>query len=387
MKRLFALILMLLLLSSCTFHMNPKKESEETTKSTCKSSTIKGVWISCYELNFSDKSEINFVKQIDKMFCDIKHKGFNTVFVHVRSHCDAFYKSKYYPFSSFVSGKQGVDPGYDPLEIMCYFANMYSLKIHAWINPFRILSDDNVDSLSENNPAKQLIISKSNKVKFVSGGYYFNPAYKSVRTLIINGIKEILENYNIDGIHFDDYFYPTTDKSFDKAEYEKANTSLSLYDWRRENINKLVKQVYKTVKKSDKIFGISPHCSFYYNYNTQYADIEKWCKQQNYIDYIAPQIYFGFETNEKTEESQPLSFKKCFQYWKKHSFNKPMYIGLALYKCGDEDGEWKIKSDIISRQIKYLIENKADGYIVFSYSYFDKNKTEISNAIKIIKAS
>lgn len=393
MKKTLIIVLILLSLTSCTVKMansNTQTTDIQNTleiKSSNKNKTtiLKGVWISCYELDFKDKTKIGFSTEINKMFNDVKSKGFNTIFIHVRSHSDAYYKSKYFPFSSFISKKQGINPGYDPLKIMCYFAKMYSLKIHAWINPLRVSTNKNIDYLSDNNPAKKHILSKDGVVKEVDNGYYFNPCYDSVRKLIVNGVKEIVENYDIDGIHFDDYFYPTTDKSFDKEEYKKSNSSLSLYDWRRQNIDKLIKEVYKVVKNENKIFGISPHCSFYYNYNTQYADIKKWCKNSGYIDYIAPQIYFGFEEKTKTPDGQSLAFKSCFNYWKKHSYKKPMYIGLALYRCG-EKGEFS-KNNIISRQIEYLNSEKSDGYIIFSYSYFNKNKLATDNAIKIIKAS
>lgn len=392
MKKVFLIGLALVFLTSCSVKMISTDTQTDDINNTLKTNIgnnknyiLKGVWVSCYELDFKNKTKMGFVNEINKMFNDIKSKGFNTVFIHIRSHADAYYKSKYFPFSSFISEKQGLDPGYDPLEIMCYFAKMYSLKIHAWINPFRVSNNKNINYLSDNNPAKKHILNKDGVVKEVDDGYYFNPCYDSVRNLIINGIKEVIENYDVDGIHFDDYFYPTTDKSFDKDEYKKSGSSLSLYAWRRQNIDKLIKQAYKTVKSRNKIFGISPHCSFYYNYNTQYADIEKWCKNDGYIDYIAPQIYFGFDEKTKTPDGQPLAFKDCFNYWKKHCYKKPMYIGLALYKCS-EMGEFS-KNNIISRQIEFLNSKKSNGYIIFSYSYFNKNKSATNNAIKIIKTA
>lgn len=384
MKKLFVILLIPFLISSCGVN---KTKSEKTSENT---SELKGVWLSCYELDFDDKSETGFAKKINSIFSDIKSMGFNTVFVHARSHCDAFYNSEYFPYSAFISGKQGKNPGYDPLKIMCYFAKIHNLQIHAWINPFRITSNTDTSNLSDDNPALKYIKSGTGEVKKTNSGYYFNPSYKSIRTLIINGIKEILENYSVEGIHFDDYFYPTTEESFDKAEYEKYRQSndvdITLDDFRRENINLLIKDVYSITKKYNKTFGISPHCSFYYNYNIQYADVEKWCENEGYIDYIAPQIYFGFEEKSKTEDNQPLSFKECLEYWKKKTKNKTMYIGLAIYKCGTEK-EWLKKDDVISRQINYLRNSKANGFIIFSYSYFELNKIETSNLIKEIKAS
>ena len=385
MKKLLILLIFPLILTSCT----PKK-SNISTESRSSDSKLKGVWISCYELTFSDKSETGFTTKINQMFSDIKGKGFNAVFVHVRSHCDAYYKSNYFPYSSFISEKQGVNPGYDPLKIMCYFAKIYKLQIHAWINPFRISTTDDISILSTDNPALKYIKADSGEVKKTNIGYYFNPAYESVRKLIVKGVEEIAKNYTVDGMHFDDYFYPTTDASFDKKEYsdykKNNNSSTTLEDFRRDNVNKLIKEVYNISHKYGKTFGISPHCSFYYNYNVQYGDVEKWCNEDGYIDYIAPQIYFDFTTKETTEDNQPLSFKGCLEYWLNKTKNNTVYIGLALYKSGTE-GEWAESNNIIARQIKYLNSKSTNGFIIFSYSYLSKNKEETENIIKAIKTS
>lgn len=376
------------MLSSCNFKGSSSLPKKSKASKSSKAFVLKGVWLSCYELDFSDKSEKGFTENISRIFSDIKAKGFNAVFVHIRSHSDAYYKSDYFPSSAFIANFQGDKLSYDPLETMCYFAKIFKLQIHAWINPFRITSTNDISGLSKSNPAFNLIKTKSRKVRSANGGYYYNPAYKSVRKLILNGVEEVAKKYEVDGIHFDDYFYPTTEKDFDDKEYSEykksTNSKASLYDFRRENINKLVKSVYDVCHKYGKNFGISPHCSFYYNFNTQYADIEKWCKEDGYIDYIAPQIYFGFETAEKTEDNQPLRFKECLNYWLERTYNKPVFIGLALYKCGT-DGEWSDSKDIIARQIKYLNTKPTNGFIIFSYSYLKKNKQETKNLVKAIK--
>lgn len=374
MKRLFCIFLCFLLLCSC---------SKKTVKKNYNESRLKGIWISCYELSFGDKSKQAFTKSIDKMLCEIKQNGFNTIFVHVRSHSDAYYNSKIFPVSSFIAGKQGKKIDYDPLEIITYFAKVYSLKIHAWINPFRIILGNNTKSISTKNPAYCLIKNNDRRVRFAEDGYYYNPAYKWVRNLILRGIEEVLKNYDIDGIHFDDYFYPTTEKSFDDKEYKASKTSHSLENWRRENIDKLIKSVYKLTHKYNKIFGVSVHCSFYYNYNLQYANVKKWCKNKGYTDYIAPQIYYGFSEKEKTPDNQPLAFKECLEYWKEKVKNVPIYIGLALYRC-EEKGEFKNDNKIIAKQA-IISCKKANGFIVFSYSYMKRNKKQMKNFTKKIK--
>lgn len=379
MKKTLSALLIIFLsfsFSSCNGEKTVTEYNEPKDK-------IKGIWISCYELDFSDKSEIGFTREIERIFKDIHNKGFNTVFVHIRSHSDSYYKSESFPISSFIAGIQGKAIDYDPLEIMIYFAKIYSLKIHGWINPFRVLIDNNISSLSKKNPAYKLIKEKDRRVRYANGGYYYNPAYEWVQRLIIDGIKEVLDNYKLDGIHFDDYFYPTTEKSFDDEEYKKSKSSLDLDDWRRENINTLIKRVYTLVNSYNIQFGISPHCSFYYNYRLQYADIEKWCNQDGYIDYIAPQIYFGFTEGLKTQQNQPLEFTECLDYWKKRISGIPIYIGLALYRC-EENGEFKNDNKIIAKQME-IAEKQTDGFIIFSYSYLSRNKKQTENIIEKLK--
>ncbi len=375
MKRIFCILFCLFFLASCS------KTPE--TKANIYNNKLKGIWISCYELSFKNKSKQAFSSNIDRIFFDIKQKGFDTIFVHIRSHSDAYYKSKIFPISAFVAEKQGANLDFDPLSIILYFAEIYSLKVHAWINPFRVLIDNNTKFLSPKNPAYALIKKNDRRVRNTGEGYYYNPAYEWVRNIILSGIEEVLQNYNVEGIHFDDYFYPTTDKSFDDEEYKQSKSSLSLENWRRENIDKLIKSVYRLTHKYQKKFGVSPHCSFYYNHYQQYADIEKWCKNRGFIDYIAPQIYYGFKEKEITPQKQPLKFKECLEYWNNKVKNIPVYIGLGLYRC-EEKGEFKEDNSIIAKQME-LSCKKADGFIIFSYSYLKRNKKQTENIVKNLK--
>lgn len=137
-------------------------------------------------------------------------------------------------------------------------------------------------------------------------GIYYNPGSEEARQLIVDGVKEIVANYNVDGIHFDDYFYPTTDASFDSgtyAAYQNSGGTLSLADWRRENVNILVRQTYAAIKSINPSvkFGISPQGNMSNNYNVQYSDVAKWISTSGYVDYICPQVYFGFQN-----QHQPL---------------------------------------------------------------------------------
>lgn len=355
----------------------------------------KAVWIAYYELSefTKGKSEYEFEQKINDEFSKLSSYGFNTVTVQIRPCGDAFYLSEYFPSSIYFNGLQGGEMLYDPLEIMCSVAQKYKLNIEAWINPYRVSQDDDYTKLSSDNFA----VKNKKMTKVVDGKIYFNPAYNKVTDLIVNGVKEIVRNYNISAIHFDDYFYPTQSKNFDKKEYKKYGDDLSLTDWRRQNVTNMVKRVYegiKTVNKSVE-FGISPASNIENDKNNLYADVETWVKNR-YVDYICPQVYFGFKN-----VYQPFMF--TVKKWVKLCENTDvdLYIGLPLYKANTKDkyaaendksiiNEFKINNDIISRQITYISKiDKIKGYYIFSFSQLtsENAKEEVSNMLKVMQSN
>ncbi len=405
MKKLIIFLLpIFLILNGCS--IQPETEVKEKTvkeSSIVQQNTyVKSIWITYYELQklIVNNSENKFRKKIKTTFSELKNMGFNTVTVQVRPCADAFYMSKYFPSSKYCFGVQGVDMAYDPLKIMCEAADSLNLRIEAWINPYRVSQDNKINKLCDDNIAKKWYKSKKKKTNvFVTeSAIYFNPASKDVINLIVKGVKEIVEQYDVDAIHFDDYFYPTTNKKIDKNEYSKYKKSggvMSLSDWRRDNVNKMVKSVYKAVKTADKrvLFGISPASDVKNDYSKLYADVEKWSKEDGYIDYICPQIYFGFRN-----EKQPFMFtaKKWISFCK-----KDMYVGLPLYKSSKADkyasaenkdaiNEFKNNNNIIARQITYISKiDDIKGFYVFSYSslYDEKCKKEVENMLTVMQNS
>ena len=206
-------------------------------------------------------------------------------------------------------------------------------------------------------------------------GIFFNPASKDVQELIINGVSEIAENYNVSSICFDDYFYPSSSEEIDKSSYEKYSGKLSLDDWRRENVNSLISGVYERIKSINEniSFGISPSANIKNDRTELYADVELWSTEKGYVDYINPQIYFGFQN-----EKQP--FMQTVKEWIKTA-DCDLYISLPLYKTGLEDeyagergkNEFVDNNNIISRQVTYLSKlEEVDGFYVFSYSFLDE---------------
>ena len=233
------------------------------------------------------------------------------------------------------------------------------------------------------------------------GNLYYNPSKSAVRTLIVNGVKEIIKNYDIDGIHFDDYFYPSFDNSnyqnvFDAPEYEtyvenceEAGTEPnSIVSWRRGNVNKLVRAVYAAVKESDPnvVFGISPagNIDNLLSNVKYYANVKTWMSNTNYVDYICPQIYWSFQ-------NKVCPYAETVDRWisLKKSDTVKLYIGIAVYRAGtDAETEWKNSSDVLKRQIVYGRSKKeVSGFCFFRYDSFlaATSKKELANLLPLLK--
>lgn len=359
---------------------------------------VKSVWITYFELEqmtTSSETAQDFEKTIKSAFKLIKNIGLNTVTVQIRPCADAFYRSDYFPVSEYCFGVQGAELKYDPLQLMVETAHDLGLRIEAWINPYRVSQSNDINTLCDSNQAKLWYSNEETRnFVYISDKIYFNPARSEVTQLIVNGVKEIVSNYSVDGIHFDDYFYPTTLEDIDAAEYEEyvnAGGEMTLADWRRENVSTMVKSVYSAIKEinPEVQFGISPQSKVSTDYGTLYADVERWASEEGFVDYICPQIYFGFYN-----EVQP--FTRTAKEWNERATAAKLYVGLPLYKAGQEDtfasadedyaiNEFIENNNIISRQIIYLqnLQN-VSGYYIYSYSYLadgqtDAVKTEVEN--------
>lgn len=328
-------------------------------------SEVKGVWISYLELaGMSSGSISSFRSSIADVFDNCAWLGANTVYVHVRSHSDAYYSSDLYPRTKYLDGN------YDPLPIMIDEAHKRGLSFQAWINPLRGCSVGDIDR-EYGYPIYNWAGGETRLVE-VNGCYYLNPAYDEVIDLIARGAAEIVANYNVDGIHIDDYFYPTTETWFDNEAYRES-PYYSLSDFRFANCDRLVSSLYSAVKSanSSAVFGVSPQGNYQNNYYYMYADVEKWCTQSGYLDYIMPQVYFGFKN-----EAQP--FADVVRQWDNIASKGmvPLIVGLAPYRLGTEDGyggedgryEWIYDTDILKRQFLESTEAKSYGGICL-YSY------------------
>lgn len=339
---------------------------------------VKGVWISYLELDgIASGSESSFRSSISDVYDNCVDLGINTVFVHVRSHGDAYYDSALFPRTKYLGGS------YDPLPIMIDEAHKRGLSFQAWINPMRGCSVSDIGR--ESGYPLYNWAGGETRLVTVNGYYYLNPAYDDVIELIAKGAAEIVANYDVDGLHIDDYFYPTTETWFDNAAYQ-ASPYTSLSDFRFANCDRLVSALYKAVKNANNtaLFGVSSQGNYDNNYYYMYADVKKWCTNSGYLDYIMPQIYFGFNN-----ENQP--FETVLAKWDGiASGNVPLIVGIGPYRIGEEDSwagdgryEWQTDKKILARQVVSSQEAVAYGGIcLYSYNSLFKPSSGVKDKVE-----
>lgn len=350
--------------------------------------TLVGVWVPYFSLDTAEHTQEAFEEHYRQIAQTAQEKGINAMFVHVRPFSDALYPSAYYPWSHILTGTQGRDPGYDPLQFMIDTTHQLGMEFHAWINPLRVKTAETPAALADNNPYGTLGAESPGYFMEYDGGVYLNPAYPAVRSLIAGGAVEIAQNYDVDGIHFDDYFYPSEDASLDSAAYEAYTQTveqpLPLLEWRAANINAMVAQVYESVKaaREEVVFGISPQGNIQ-NDEAMGADVKTWAAVPGYVDYLAPQLYFSFE-------NQALPYQQALEEWAALPRRQglKLYAGLALYKAGtDADGgTWLTRDNIIALQAEAALNAGYQGVILYSSEYLDAAQAakELENAMAVL---
>ncbi len=356
---------------------------------------MRGVWVSSvYNLDYPKKpttSSEALKAEADNILDDCKALGFNAVFFQVRSASDAMYKSDIFPWSQWLTGSQGTAPDndFDPLEYWVEGAHKRGMELHAWINPYRATkaqSGASLSALAISNPARQ---HPEYCVKYSDGNYYYDPAIPEVRDLVISGVREIIQNYDVDGIHMDDYFYPGTGFN-DGASYAKYSRGFTnIDDWRRDNVNLLIKGISDEVRAANKniVFGIAPsgiwansshnpngsNTGGMESYYTLYADTRLWVKSE-WIDYIAPQIYWEIGHSK-------ADYATLTKWWANvcEGTNVKFYTGLADYRTVDAASSSAWYQGKALRQELDFNENTegVDGEIHFRYRLLDNNVRNI----------
>ncbi len=359
-------------------------------------------------------NEKNFRKRAEKAMKNIAEGDFNTVLLQIRPFADSYYKSQYYPLSYFVTGSYAdQEVEYDAVAIFVELAHKYNLSIHAWINPMRCMTRNEIEQITgdwaitdwyshmgDGGEYSEYMFSGTD-----AGGttrLYLNPAYEEVRQLIINGVDEILTNYHFDGVFMDDYFYPEEVKyktSLDAKAFEnRTDESTTVFEFRCNNVNTLVRGIYAKVKEhgEDIIYGISPNGHIEHAYGTECADIYTWCSTEGYCDIMYPQFYYGMLHGQ-------VSISALMEQWDAAMTLDSIKLVpiLTLHKAGNNDqwaiyddarAEWINYSDVVLMSMTYMLLSPyrdIDGIGFFCYQYFyggSKNaavKAELDNFMPI----
>lgn len=328
-----------------------------------------GMWftVNDYPEILMTKTEEEFTEAIEERFGNAADLGINTVYVHVRAFGDAYYNSELYSPGLYAPA----DMDFDPLKIMIKCAHELQLSIHAWINPLRCQSEVQMESMDDSFTLKKWYTDEDKNgtyLSLVDNRWWLCPAYPEVRELIAEGAAEIVRNYDVDGIHIDDYFYPTSDTSFDDEAFSESGWD-DLTEFRMEQCSLMVQEMYAAVKSEDPdvLFGISPQGTLSGN-RSQYADVERWCNEDGFCDYIVPQVYFGLKN-----ETAP--FADMLSMWKSLVTNENvrLVIGIAAYKLGQEDiyagsgiDEWMTDTMVISKETELVLQMGL-GAALYSY--------------------
>lgn len=337
----------------------------------------RAVWISYLEWQGTDfSSEEAFRAAVGAMLDNCAALGLNTVIAQVRPFGDALYKSALYPWSHLCTGTQGQDPGFDPLDVLVEQSHARGLSLEAWLNPYRLRL---TAALPGTLAAENLANTHPEWVVEAGGGLYLNPAIPEAAAYVVQGVAELVQNYAVDGVHFDDYFYPATDEAIDDAQFA-ASGAADRAAWRRANVTALVKAAHDAVKAADPTlrFGISPQGNPDNNYTQQYSDVPAWMTAEGedaVVDYICPQIYWGYGYTLSTG-SQRFAFENIVPEWlaMPRAAGVALYFGLGAWRIGDGDGgsnedsvsQWSTGGSL-AKQLADLRALGAGGYALYRY--------------------
>ena len=376
MKRFFALIVL--------------GFSHTVAKAQSPREELRAVWVATVSnIDYPSKPTTNteilkqeFIKLLDMH----QRNGMNAVVVQVRPATDAFYPSPLEPWSQWLTGRQGQPPipFYDPLEFMITETHKRKMEFHAWMNPYRAVFNINTSSIAPTH------ITRLHPEWFLTYGdkKYFDPGNKDVQKFVTAVVQDVVRRYEVDAIHFDDYFYPyrIAGQEFpDAATYQKFGNGLTKDDWRRSNTDSIIVSLSKVIKAENKKcqFGISPFGIWrnadkdprgsntkggQTNYDDLYADILLWL-QKGWIDYVAPQLYWE-------------DYNTLIEWWSKNTFGKNCYIGLGIYRAGSNDA-WKDKTQLPRQITKLRNTPNINGMIFFSSKTFEKNPNGWNDSLRL----
>lgn len=341
----------------------------------------KAVWISYldFQTYLKDKSEKEFRAAFEEIAENALKFNLDTLIVHVRAFQDALYPTSLYPTADWISTDQK-DLDYDALEIMIDVAHENNLKFEAWLNPYRIsLKSDESNRWRNSKYARRF--QEGDTISYMSGSenrMILNPASPTARDYIVDGVAEIVRNYDVDGIHFDDYFYQTGTLGNTTVEQRKAN------------VNLLIKDVYDTIKRIDRnvTFGISPMGNLD-NARYEGADLETWLSKEGYVDYVMPQLYWTNQWGNDGKTTMYTDRLKAFNaIWTNHKIE--LKVGLGLYMIDRKpagDIGWQLKNTNLKEQVELAQKYDLSGFALFRYEDLLKEatQTELKNLASTLK--
>lgn len=324
------------------------------------------------------EQQAEFIQMLDLH----RSNGMNAIIMQIRPAADAFYPSPFEPWSEWLTGVQGKapEPYYDPLQFMVEETHKRGMEFHAWLNPYRAVFNITRSSVAPDH------ISRKQPGWFLDYGdkRYFDPGHPEAQVFVGQVVSDIVRRYDVDAIHFDDYFYPyrIPGKDFpDTATYRQHGRGMARDDWRRSNVDSIIVRLHRVIKEAnpDCRFGISPFGVWrnkdqdprgsatragQTNYDDLYADILLWLRN-DWIDYVAPQLYWEF-----AHPNAP--FEPLLDWWSKNSFGKPCYIGLGYYRAGSNTA-WRDRT-LIPRQLQAIRQTpNIGGAVYFSSKSFIRN--------------
>ncbi len=358
---------------------------------------FRGVWIATVDnIDFpstknltSEAQKAEFISLLDMH----KRNGMNAVVVQIRPAADAFYPSQLEPWSEWLTGTQGKPPSpyYDPLEFMISETHKRGMEFHAWMNPYRAVFSIGKSSIAPNH------ITRLHPEWFLDygGKRYFDPGNKEAQKFVEKVVQDVVRRYNVDAIHFDDYFYPyrIAGKEFpDWKSFQKYGNGMSRDDWRRSNVDSIIVMLSRIIKKEKPYcqFGISPFGVWrnvdkdpdgsntkagQTNYDDLYADILLWLKE-GWIDYVVPQLYWEFG-------HKLVGFEVLTDWWAKHTYGRHMYIGQGIYRTMESRSyAWHNKKEL-PNQIRRIREfPQIEGSVFFSSKTFASNPNGWNDSLR-----
>lgn len=326
-------------------------------------SPVVAAWLTAVSLSdmLKGATEAAYRAAVHQELTWLCENGFTDVFVQVRSNGDAYYRSRVYPRAASWS------QDFDPFQVFLEENQQVGLQVHAWINPYRCQTAGQMLKIPDTYPTRMWAQEQAEPIVQVSGRWYLNPADAHAQALICTGAQELLDGYDIAGLHIDDYFYPTTEPELDAAAFA-ASRSEDLTAWRTEQVNTLVAALYAQAHAADRIFSISPRGDPAASAQLLYADPETWCSQSGYCDWILPQLYYGFD-------NETCGFAEMLALWQGmvQTDGVRLIPGICTYKVGQADDwagtgrmEWLTEQEIPARQAAAVLEAGLNGVAVYS---------------------